>query len=129
VIDFVNILVAGIAYGVLLFLMAGGLSVTMGLMGFANLAHGALAMLGGYIVVMLMNWYGWPFFGALPMAAIKGYSWQSPAGPISIDPKTRDNVRNIYIRKVVKENGVLFNKEFQTFPAVHDQWHELHPAS
>jgi len=69
-IDLVNILVAGIAYGVLLFLMAGGLSVTMGLMGFANLAHGALSMLGGYIVVMLMNWYGWPFFGALPMAAI-----------------------------------------------------------
>ncbi len=68
--DFVNILGAGIAYGVLLFLMAGGLSVTMGMMGFANLAHGSLSMLGGYIVVMLMNWYGWPFFGALPMAAI-----------------------------------------------------------
>jgi branched-chain amino acid transport system permease protein len=68
--DFVNILGAGIAYGVLLFLMAGGLSVTMGLMGFANLAHGSLSMLGGYIVVMLMNWYGWPFFAALPLAAL-----------------------------------------------------------
>ena len=68
--DFINILGAGVAYGVLLFLMAGGLSVTMGMMGFANLAHGSLSMLGGYIVVMLMNWYGWPFFGALPMAAI-----------------------------------------------------------
>jgi len=41
----------------------------MGLMGFANLAHGSLSMLGGYIVVMLMNWYGWHFFAALPMAA------------------------------------------------------------
>src|ERR1700685_651709 len=68
--DLVNILGAGIAYGVLLFLMAGGLSVTMGMMGFANLAHGSLSMLGGYIVVMLMNWYGWPFFGALPVAAL-----------------------------------------------------------
>ena len=48
---------------------------------------------------------------------------------MSIDPKTRDIVQNIYIRKVVKENGVLYNKEFETIPAVHDQWHELHPAS
>jgi branched-chain amino acid transport system permease protein len=69
-IDFINILGAGVAYGVLLFLMAGGLSVTMGLMGFANLAHGSLAMLGGYIVVTLMNHYGWSFFAALPMAAL-----------------------------------------------------------
>jgi len=63
------------------------------------------------------------------IAAAKGYAWQSPRGPISIDPKTRDIVQNIYVRKVVKENGVLFNKEFETIPAVHDQWHELHPAS
>ncbi|HEX4112366.1 MAG TPA: ABC transporter substrate-binding protein [Stellaceae bacterium] len=63
------------------------------------------------------------------MAAIKGYHWMSPRGPVSIDAKTRDIVQNIYIRKVVKENGVLFNKEFETIPNVHDQWHELHPAS
>ena len=64
------------------------------------------------------------------MASIKGYAWQSPRGPVSIDPKTRDIVQNIYIRKVVKDaNGVLFNKEFETIPNVHDQWHELHPAS
>ena len=67
--DFLNILLDGIAYGVLLFLMAGGLSVTMGLMGFANLAHGSLAMLGGYIVVSLMNDAGWPFLLTLPAAA------------------------------------------------------------
>jgi branched-chain amino acid transport system permease protein len=50
--------------------MAGGLSVTMGLMGFANLAHGSLAMLGGYIVVGLMRDYHWPFLLTLPAAAI-----------------------------------------------------------
>jgi len=67
---FINILLSGIAYGVLLFLMAGGLSVTMGLMGFANLAHGALAMLGGYIAVTLINDYGWSFLWTLPVAAL-----------------------------------------------------------
>jgi branched-chain amino acid transport system substrate-binding protein len=63
------------------------------------------------------------------MAAIKGYHWMSPRGPVSIDPKTRDIVQDVYIRKCVKENGVTFNKEFETIPDVHDQWHELHPAS
>jgi branched-chain amino acid transport system permease protein len=67
--NFLNIAFAGIAYGVLLFLMAAGLSVTMGLMRFANLAHAAFAMLGGYIAVMLMNSYGWPFLATLPVAA------------------------------------------------------------
>jgi len=68
--------------------------------------------------------------GDKAIAAIKGYSWMSPRGPVSIDPKTRDIVQNIYVRKVVKDkDGVLYNKEFQTFPAVHDQWHELHPPS
>ena len=64
------------------------------------------------------------------IAAVKGFSWTSPRGPVSIDPKYRDIVQNIYIRKVVKDDkGVLYNKEFMTFPAVHDQWHELHPGS
>jgi branched-chain amino acid transport system substrate-binding protein len=68
--------------------------------------------------------------GDKAMAAIKGYKWMSPRGPVFIDPETRDIVQNIYVRKVVKDkNGVLYNKEFQTFPAVHDQWHELHPPS
>ena len=68
--------------------------------------------------------------GDAMVAAAKGYHWASPRGPISIDPKYRDIVQNIYIRKVVKDkNGVLYNKEFQTFPAVHDQYHELHPTS
>ena len=67
--------------------------------------------------------------GDKAITAIKGYHWMSPRGPVFIDPKTRDIVQNIYVRKCVKENGVTFNKEFQTFPEVHDQWHELHPSS
>ena len=50
------------------------------------------------------------------IAAMKGMKWESPRGPISIDPETRDIVQNIYMRKVEKKNGQLYNVEFQTFP-------------
>jgi branched-chain amino acid transport system permease protein len=60
----------GIASGVLLFLISVGLSVTLGLMNFINLAHGAFAMFGGYACVMLLNRYGVPFLAALPLAAL-----------------------------------------------------------
>src|SRR5580692_4014475 len=52
--------------------------------------------------------------------AIKGLAWESPRGPISIDPQTRDIIQNIYIRKVEKKNGELYNVEFANFPAVKD---------
>ena len=52
--------------------------------------------------------------------AMKGMSWESPRGPISIDPETRDVVGNIYIRRVEKLNGQLWNTEFETFPSVKD---------
>jgi branched-chain amino acid transport system substrate-binding protein len=52
--------------------------------------------------------------------AMKGMKWESPRGPISIDPDTRDIVQNIYIRKVEKVDGELYNVEFQTFDAVKD---------
>ena len=52
--------------------------------------------------------------------AMKGMKWESPRGPISIDPETRDIVQNIYIRKVEKRDGELYNIEFQTFEAVKD---------
>jgi branched-chain amino acid transport system permease protein len=65
---FVNILVGGIAYGFVLFLMAGGLSITLGLMGFANMAHAALAMVGGYTAALLIGKAGWPFLAAVAMA-------------------------------------------------------------
>ncbi len=54
------------------------------------------------------------------IAAMKGMAWESPRGPISIDPQTRDIVQNVYIRKVEKKNGQLYNVEFATFPAVKD---------
>jgi branched-chain amino acid transport system substrate-binding protein len=54
------------------------------------------------------------------IAAMKGMAWESPRGPISIDPETRDIVQNIYIRKVEKVNGQLYNQEFATFEAVKD---------
>jgi len=60
----------GIASGMLLFLISVGLSVTLGLMNFVNLAHGAFAMLGGYVGVTLLNQAGVPFLAALPLAAI-----------------------------------------------------------
>jgi branched-chain amino acid transport system permease protein len=60
----------GIAYGMLLFVLACGLSVTLGLMNFVNLAHGAFAMAGGYVAVVLVNRLGWPFFAALPLAFV-----------------------------------------------------------
>lgn len=58
----------GFAYGMLLFLLSVGLSVTLGLMNFVNLAHGAFAMFGGYVAATLMNALGWPFLATLPMA-------------------------------------------------------------
>jgi branched-chain amino acid transport system permease protein len=63
-----TILFDGVAYGMLLFVLACGLSVTMGLMNFVNLAHGAFAMAGGYACVILVNKSGLPFFVALPLA-------------------------------------------------------------
>jgi branched-chain amino acid transport system permease protein len=63
-----TLLFDGIAYGMLLFVLAVGLAVTLGLMNFINLAHGAFAMAGGYITVLLMNRFGVPFLACLPLA-------------------------------------------------------------
>ncbi|MEP7207486.1 MAG: ABC transporter substrate-binding protein [Casimicrobiaceae bacterium] len=54
------------------------------------------------------------------ISAMKGMAWESPRGPISIDPETRDIVQNIYIRKVEKTGGELYNVEFATFEQVKD---------
>jgi branched-chain amino acid transport system permease protein len=63
-----TLLFDGIAYGMLLFVLAVGLAVTLGLMNFINLAHGAFAMAGGYVTVLLMNRLGVPFLACLPIA-------------------------------------------------------------
>ena len=65
-----TLLFDGIAYGMLLFVLALGLAVTMGLMNFINLAHGAFAMAGGYVMVLLMQKAGWPFLACLPAAFV-----------------------------------------------------------
>jgi branched-chain amino acid transport system substrate-binding protein len=54
------------------------------------------------------------------IAAMKGMAWESPRGPISIDPETRDIVQNIYMRKVEKTGGELYNVEFATVDKVKD---------
>jgi branched-chain amino acid transport system substrate-binding protein len=54
------------------------------------------------------------------VAAMKGMAWESPRGPISIDPETRDIVQNVYMRRVEKVDGELHNVEFETFNAVKD---------
>jgi branched-chain amino acid transport system permease protein len=66
--NFAGVLFDGIAYGSLLFLIGIGLSVTMGLMNFVNLAHGAFAMVGGYATVVAMSRLGAPFLVSLPVA-------------------------------------------------------------
>ncbi len=63
-----GVLFDGLAYGMLLFLLSVGLSVTLGLMNFVNLAHCAFAMVGGYTTVLLVNHFGWSFFWTLPLA-------------------------------------------------------------
>jgi branched-chain amino acid transport system permease protein len=64
----VGVLFDGLAYGMLLFLLSVGLSVTLGMMSFVNLAHCSFAMLGGYVTVTLVQRLGWPFLATLPVA-------------------------------------------------------------
>jgi branched-chain amino acid transport system permease protein len=89
----IGVLFDGLAYGSLLFIIAVGLSVTLGLMNFVNLAHGAFAMVGGYVCVVLMTNAGVPFLATLPVAfvvaAVVGlvlertlYQWLYKASPL-----------------------------------------------
>ena len=70
VVSLLGVLFDGVAYGSLLFLMSLGLSVTMGLMSFVNLAHGAFAMMGGFLCVALMGRWGVPFLATLPLVFV-----------------------------------------------------------
>jgi branched-chain amino acid transport system permease protein len=65
-----GVLFDGFAYGMLLFLLSVGLTVTLGMMNFVNLAHCTFAMIGGYVTVTLMNSMGWPFLATLPVSFI-----------------------------------------------------------
>jgi branched-chain amino acid transport system permease protein len=67
-----GVLFDGFAYGMLLFLLSVGLSVTLGMMNFVNLAHCSFAMVGGYATVTLVSKLGWPFLATLPAAFLAG---------------------------------------------------------
>jgi branched-chain amino acid transport system substrate-binding protein len=80
--------------------------------------------LGGYdglhLIYEALKKTGGNSEGEALIAAMKGMAWESPRGPVSIDPDTRDIVSNIYIRKVVKSDGQLWSEEFETYPNVRD---------
>lgn len=59
------------------------------------------------------------------MAAIKGYAWNSPRGPVKVDPDTRELIQNDYVTKVEKVNGQLANVVLKTYPDINDPWHVL----
>jgi branched-chain amino acid transport system substrate-binding protein len=80
--------------------------------------------LGGYdgmhLVYEALKKTGGSTDGDKLVSAMKGMAWESPRGPISIDPQTREIVQNIYIRRVERTDGELYNMEFATFQAVKD---------
>jgi branched-chain amino acid transport system substrate-binding protein len=80
--------------------------------------------LGGYdgmhLIYEALKKTGGKTDGDALINAMKGMKWESPRGPISIDPETREIVQNIYIGKVQKVDGELYNVEFATFDAVKD---------
>ena len=84
--NLIGVLFDGVAYGSLLFIISIGLSVTMGLMNFVNLAHGAFAMLGGYACVIAMTRLGLPFLASLPVASIRARFRMPTSSP---RPRTR----------------------------------------
>ena len=86
----ISIAFHGLAFAMVLYLISVGLSVTMGLMGFVNLAHGAFAMAGGYVMTTLMNRCGVPFPLALLGAVVdRGRCWQHRAGAAALSPALR----------------------------------------
>ncbi len=83
--------------------------------------------LGGYdgmhLIYEALKKTGGKTDGDAVLAALKGMKWESPRGPMSIDPETRDVIHNEYIRKVEKVDGQLYNVEFATIEAVKDPLH------
>ena len=100
----------GVAYGMLLFVLACGLAVTLGLMNFVNLAHGAFAMTGGYVCMVLVNRMGWPFFAALPLAFVS-----SAAIGIALE---RTLYRHLYTRSHLDQVLFTIGLTFMSVAAV-----------
>ncbi len=93
----------------------------------ANNRRPTFHSLGGYdamhLIMEALKKTGGKTDGDALIAAMKGMKWESPRGPISIDPETRDIVQNEYVRKVEKVNGEKYNVEFATIEAVKDPLH------
>jgi branched-chain amino acid transport system substrate-binding protein len=87
-------------------------------------ARPGFVAVGGYdgidLIYQALKKTGGNSSGDSLVAAMKGLAWESPRGPVSIDPETRDIIQNIYIRKVERVAGELYNIEFATFEAVKD---------
>ena len=99
-----TILFEGIAYGMLLFVLAVGLAVTMGLMNFINLAHGAFAMVGGYITVLLMQRLDVPFLVCLPLA----FAGAALLGAVAERTLYRPLYRKPHLDQVLFSIGLVF---------------------
>ncbi|WP_395677940.1 branched-chain amino acid ABC transporter permease [Inquilinus sp.] len=99
-----TILFDGIAYGMLLFVLACGLSVTLGLMNFINLAHGAFAMLGGYVTAILMSRWQVPFFLCLPAAFLAA----AAVGLVLERTLYRQLYRRSHLDQVLFSIGIVF---------------------
>jgi branched-chain amino acid transport system permease protein len=100
----VTILFDGIAYGMLLFLIASGLAVTMGLMNFINLAHGAFAMAGGYLAAVLSSRLGVPFLATLPLA----FAFAAALGALLEPTLYRRLYRRPHLDQVLFSIGLVF---------------------
>ena len=61
------------------------------------------------------------------LAAMKGMAWESPRGPVAIDPNTREIIQDVYIRQVERRNGQLYNIEFDKYPAMRDPFKAAQP--
>lgn len=99
-----TLLFDGIAYGMLLFVLAVGLAVTLGLMNFINLAHGAFAMVGGYVTVLLMSRFGVPFLATLPLA----FAFTALAGAVLERTLYRPMYAKPHLDQVLFSIGLVF---------------------
>jgi branched-chain amino acid transport system permease protein len=99
-----TILFDGVAYGMLLFVLSCGLAVTLGLMNFVNLAHGAFAMAGGYATVVLMQRAGLPFLACLPIA----FLFAAALGALAERTLYRAMYRRSHLDQVLFSIGLVF---------------------
>ena len=102
--NFLGVLFDGLAYGTLLFLISVGLSITLGLMGFINLAHGVFAMAGGYLLVTLMARVGIGFLPALPIV----FCVVALASLLLERPLYRPLYRSSALNQVLLTVGIIF---------------------